>query len=133
MTRTAQRQVRDLRGRQRTAALVALRELRHRGCEAGGYRLAGALLDHLCCRHLSGDYRMLVAWLAKEHAVVIAVGRHDESSQDIYATLLGDLGHEVSAEERRKPSCCDEEGLPPLNADLVAAIVDVMEQRHRRR
>lgn len=24
---------------------------------------------------------MLVAWLAKEHAVVIAVGRHDESSQ----------------------------------------------------
>ncbi len=76
---------------------------------------------------------MLVAWLAREHAVVIAVGRHDESSQDVYATLLGDLGLEVSTEERKKPPCCDEEGLPPLNADLATAIVDAVEPRHGRR
>ncbi len=35
-----------------------------RGCEEAGYRLAGAPLDHICCRHLYGNDRMLTAWPA---------------------------------------------------------------------
>lgn len=67
-------------------------ELRDRGCEAAGYRLAGAQMDHVCARHLYGDDRMLTAWPAEDHAVVVAVGRHDQSSEDVYTVLLMHLG-----------------------------------------
>ena len=54
-------------------------ELRDRGCNAGGYRLAGDTLAQLCCRHLYADDRMIVAWRAHHHAVVIAIGPRSAS------------------------------------------------------
>jgi hypothetical protein len=114
---------------------VALAELRDRGCEAAGYRLAGAQLDHVCARHLYGDDRMLTAWLAEDHAVVVAVGRHDQSSGDVYTLLLGALGLEVPDDEREKPPCCDEAGQPPADLVVAADITDALERlaRSRRR
>ncbi len=53
---------------------------------------------------------------AADHVVVIAVGPHDTSSNDVYALLLAALDLEVPADERDKPSCCDTEGLPPADA-----------------
>jgi hypothetical protein len=61
LTATAARQVRDLRGRRRKAALAALVELRDPGCSAAGYCLTGARLDYVSARHLCSEDRMLIA------------------------------------------------------------------------
>lgn len=76
---------------------------------------------------------MLIAWPGEDHAVVIAVARHDESSEDVYAALLEALGLRAPSEEREKPSCCDEEGLPPANPDVAMSITDAVERRGRAR
>lgn len=61
LTRTAERQLRALRGRRLTAAVRFLEELIAGGAQAS-YRLAGAdVLKHLCCRHLYGSDRAIVA------------------------------------------------------------------------
>ncbi|HEV2068469.1 MAG TPA: hypothetical protein VGR26_01600 [Acidimicrobiales bacterium] len=92
--------MRDLRGARRKAAGVALGELRDRGCDAAGYRLSGEVIEHVCCRHLYGTDRVLTVWPADDHAVVIAIGRHDESAADVYSTLLDALELEVPDAER---------------------------------
>lgn len=106
------------------------------GCHEAGYRLAGAPLDHVCCRHLYGTDRMLTAWPAPDRVVILAVGPHDRSAADVYALLLNALAVEVPAEERTKPPCCDELGEPPADAGLaeaLAAAVSALTPRRRRR
>lgn len=93
-----------------------------RGCEEAGYRLAGAPLDHVCCRHLYGTDRMLTAWPASDQAVILAVGPHDRSVQDVYELLLAAVAVAVPAQERTKPPCCDELGAPPADAALAEAL-----------
>lgn len=104
---------------------------------AAGYRLTGAPLDHVCSRHLYADDRMLTAWPAYEHAVVLAIGPHDGSAVDVYDLLLAALDIDVPAEERTKPSCCDELGAPPTSRAtaeaLVAAVETLARQRRQRR
>jgi hypothetical protein len=92
------------------------------GCEQAGYRLAGAPLDHVCCRHLYGSDRLLTAWPAPVHAVILAVGPHDRSPLDVYRLLLAALAVEVLAEERSKPPCCDELEQPPADAHVAEAL-----------
>jgi hypothetical protein len=76
---------------------------------------------------------MLTAWPEPDRAVVIVVGPHDRSAVDVYDQLLAALNLSVPADEREKPSCCDEEGLPPAD-DLVAnSIVDAVERASRKR
>ena len=91
------------------------------------------MLDHICSRHLYADDRMLVAWLAEDHAVVLAVGRHDRSSNDVYALLLESLELEVPDDAREKPPCCDDDGMPPVDTGIAGAIADAVDQRRRRR
>lgn len=79
---------------------------------------------------------MLTAWLANDHACVLVVGPHDRSASNVYNLLLEALGVTVPEDERTKPLCCDEHGLPPT-PDAVTAIVDAVEnlakQRRRRK
>jgi hypothetical protein len=81
---------------------------------------------------------MLTAWLADDHAFVLAIGPHDPSANNVYDLLLEALGVDVPGDQRTKPSCCDELGLPPTNHDAAMAIVDAVEnlakqrRRHRR-
>ncbi len=106
------------------------------GCEAAGYRLAGAELEHVCCRHLYGNDRMLITWPAPTHAVVLAVGPHDRTASDVYEMLLTALELEVPAAERSKPPCCDALGQPPVNrptAETLAEAVAALAARGRRR
>lgn len=98
---------------------------------AAGYRLAGPELDHVCCRHLYGNDRLLTVWLASDHAVVIAVGPHDRSAGDLYRQLVEGLNIEPPEEERSKPPCCDEAGQPPVDADTTAALVAFAESLAR--
>lgn len=106
-----------------------------RGCAAAGYRLAGQALDHVCCRHLRAEDRMLTVWPALDHAVVIAVGPHDCSVTDVYDGLLAALAIVVPIAERSKPPCCDEAGEPPADRDRAVAIADAVDAlgRGRRR
>lgn len=106
------------------------------GCSEAGYRLAGAPLDHVCCRHLYGSDRLLTTWPVSDHVVILVVGPHDRSAHDIYDLLLAALTVEVPADERTKPPCCDELGEPPADpemAELVAEAVSALAPRRRRR
>jgi hypothetical protein len=91
----------------------------------------------VCCRHLYGNDRLLTAWPAPQHAVILAVGPHDRSALDIYQLLLAALAVDVPAEERTKPPCCDELGEPPADAQiaegLAAAVTALGRGRRRRR
>jgi hypothetical protein len=104
-----------------------------RGCHAAGYRLAGALLDHVCCRHLYGDDRLLTAWRARDHALVLLVGPHSGKPSDVYGQLLAALYKEVSAEERTKPPCCEPGEAPPVDETTADQIVDAIERLSRPR
>jgi hypothetical protein len=77
------------------AARAAIEEILGRGCDAAGYRLAGALLDHVCCRHLYGDDRLLTALRAQDHALVLLVGPHSGKRSDVYAQLLAAVDMEA--------------------------------------
>lgn len=116
---------------------MAIEEILARGCDAGGYRLAGALLDHVCCRHLYGDDRLLTAWRAEDHALVLLVGPHSGKPSDVYAQLLAAVDKEVPAEERTKPPCCEPGEAPPVDEvtvdQLVGAVEGLARPRRRRR
>ena len=137
LTRTAERQLRALRGRRLKAAVRFLEELMAGGCAQAGYRLAGAgVLDHLCCRHLYGSDRGIVAWPSLDAAVVIAIGPHDQSVNDIYQLILAALEIDMPEAERQKPPCCDDLDEPPADpetAELIAAAIDALRRRSRRR
>ena len=64
--------------------------------------------------------------------MVLLVGPHDGRAGDVYAQLLDALGVEVSADERTKPSCCDDEGLPPVDEAAAETIRDAVESSARR-
>lgn len=97
-----------------------------------GYRLAGAVLDHVCCRHLYADDRMLIAWHADDHAIVVLVARHDGTADDISRRLLEALELDVPEEERAKPSCCDASGQPPADEEVALVVADAVGRAHRR-
>jgi hypothetical protein len=76
---------------------------------------------------------MLSVWPATDHAVVIAMGRHDKSPEDVYAAVLDALELDVPSGEREKPPCCDEEGQPPSDAEIASTISEAIEHRARAR
>lgn len=56
-------------------------DLRGRGCEAGGYRMAAADGGDypLCGRHLAYDWRMFTTYPDEESVVIVAIDRHTEA------------------------------------------------------
>jgi hypothetical protein len=46
------------------------------------------MLDHICCRHLYGEDRMLIMWPAADRAVVVSMARHDQGTADVYDSLI---------------------------------------------
>ena len=72
---------------------------------------------------------MLTVWPADDHAVVIAVGSHDGSADDVYAALLDALELVVPADEREKPPSCDNAGAPPAEEEIATTIADAIDQR----
>ena len=106
-------------------------ELEVRGCEAAGYRLAGGQLEHVCCRHLHGADRMLTVWPDETRAIVVLVAPHGQGAGDVYEQLLEALDLEMPGDAREKPPCCDDEGEPPLDADLAQGIADAVDRRAR--
>lgn len=137
LTTTAKQQIEALRGGRWKAAVVFLEQLQTGGCAQAGYRLAGkGTLDHLCCRHLYGSDRAITAWPSTDHAVVIAVGPHDQSNADVYQLLLSALEIDMPEDQRLKPPCCDDLGEPPVDpeaAERIVGAIQALARRTRRR
>lgn len=136
MTATARQQLQALRGRRASAARAAIEDILARGCIAAGYRLAGAVLDHVCCRHLYGEDRLLTAWRARDDAMVLLVGPHSGKASDVYGQLLAAVGKDAPEEERAKPPCCEPGESPPVDpatVDEIVGALEAMAQPPRRR
>ena len=76
---------------------------------------------------------MLTAWSAHDEAVILLVGPHDRTPLDVYDQLLSALGLQQTEAERTKPSCCEEDLLPPIDGDLSSSIVGAVEALAKRR
>ena len=100
---------------------AAIERLANEGCRAADYALSGPPpWAHLCAVHIDG-WRVVVAFPAKDEVTIVKIARHDPSS-DPYREIADDLGLDVSTEPRTKPPCCDPEGEPPVDPELVARI-----------
>lgn len=59
-----------------------------------------------------------------------------EAHRDPYREIAEELGVPISTAPRTKPPCCDPDGEPPVDAQLVAdlqAAFDALTRRERRR
>lgn len=90
-------------------------DLAERGCEAGGYRLTGTEVNHLCCTHLkrvTGNWRVIFGFAAKDEIAILRIGQHEErKGRNVYDEIYGALGLPAPpGGPRTKPPCCDPEG-----------------------
>jgi hypothetical protein len=93
------------------------------GCAAADYRLSGELADRFCSLHLMRDWRMIVGFPAPGEVAVLLVGRHIRGSQhDVYGRFYSGLGISVPSMQRKKPPCCEETGIAPVDAETVQRI-----------
>lgn len=117
------------------AKLTAILErLAREGCRAADYALSGPPpWPHLCAVHFNG-WRIVVAFPAEDEVAIVKIARHDASG-DPYREIADDLGLPVSTEPRTKPPCCDPDGEPPVDPQLVEnvqAAFAALSQRERR-
>jgi len=93
------------------------------GCAAADYRLSGELADRFCSLHLMRDWRMIVGFPTPGEVAVLLVGRHIHGSQrDVYGRFYSGLGISIPNVRRKKPPCCEETGIAPVDAEAVQRI-----------
>jgi hypothetical protein len=121
ITPTAQKSVRALRGKARSAFDAAIVRLATEGCKAGDYRLTGDDIEHICSVQIYGRHRILVCFPEEGSVVVLLVGEHlrDSPDLDVYRSLYRALGLPEPSGERTKPPCCNEDGEAPIDSDLL--------------
>jgi hypothetical protein len=133
-TPAAKRQADTLRGKAAKAYSEALVRLEAEGCAAADYRLTGETIDHICALHLYAEYRMLVCFPDADSVVVVLVARHGRGNRDdVYGSLYSLLGIEETTGRRTKPSCCDRQGGPPVDAELFDRLLVAARRFTRRR
>ncbi len=107
-----------MRGKAKASLLLAVDDIRRRGCAAAGVGLAGEQLSAVCRLDLYGAWRLLTTFEAPEVCILLLVAEHTHSANP-YQLLYDALRIDQPEEPRTKPACCDPEGQPPLAADLV--------------
>lgn len=108
-----------------------LQRLAQEGCRAADYALSGPPpWPQLCAAHFDG-WRVVVAFPSEEEVAILQIAPHDPSS-DPYREIAEDLGIAVSTEPRTKPSCCDPDGEPPVDPELVSNVHDAFAALTRR-
>jgi hypothetical protein len=106
-----------LRGKARASFLLAVDDIRRRGCAAAGVRLAGKELSAICRLDLYGAWRLLTVFDAPERCILLLVAEHTRTANP-YQLLYDALGIGEPEEPRTKPSCCDSDGDPPSTLTL---------------
>jgi hypothetical protein len=117
-TQLAREQIAAMRGKAKASLLLAVDDIRRRGCAAAGVRLAGEQLSAVCRLDLYGAWRLLTTFEAPDRCILLLVAEHTRSANP-YQLLYDALGIDQPEEPRSKPACCDSEGQPPLASDLV--------------
>jgi hypothetical protein len=107
-----------MRGKAKASLLLAVDDIRRRGCAAAGVRLAGEQLSAVCRLDLYGSWRLLTTFETSELCILLLVAEHTRSANP-YQLLYDALDLEQPEEPRTKPACCDPQGQPPLASDLV--------------
>jgi hypothetical protein len=98
--------------------VLAVEDIRRRGCAAAGVRLAGEELSVVCRLDLYGAWRLLTVFEAPDRCVLLLVAEHTRSANP-YRPLYSALGIAEPEEPRTKPPCCDSDGQPPIDPDVV--------------
>jgi hypothetical protein len=119
-TPSAMAAIESLRGTARKSYEAFEAELRKQGCKVAGYRLLGpgeGGYSEYCCKRLVDDWRV-IATFEPGTAIIVAVGRHDDSA--FYADLaktyeIGPIGQR----REEKPACCGEDGWPSVGSTPV--------------
>lgn len=117
-TQLAREQIASMRGKAKASLLLAVDDIRRRGCTAAGVRLAGEQLSAVCRLDLYGAWRLLTTFEAPDRCILLLVAKHTRSANP-YQLLYDALGIDEPQEPRTKPTCCDPEGQPPIAPDLV--------------
>lgn len=117
------------------AALTRIVErLADEGCRAADYALSGPPpWPHLRAVHFDG-WRVVVAFPTEDEVAIVKIARHNPAG-DPYREIAEDLGITVSTGPRTKPPCCDPDGDPPVDPELVdnvRAAFGALTQRERR-
>lgn len=114
----ARQQIASPRGKARANFLLAVDDIRRRGCAAAGVRLAGEELSSICRRDFYAEWRLLTVFEAADRCVLLLVAQHTRS-EDPYGLVYEVLGISKPEEPRIKPACCDSGGQPPVEVELV--------------
>src|SRR5258708_39400343 len=120
-TRLAARQIAARGGKPRASFLLAVDEIRRRGCAAAGVRLTGAGLSAISRLDLYGAWRLLTVFEAADRCVLLLVAEHTRSESP-YRLIYAALGISEPRGPRTKPACCDPEGPPPVHADPASRL-----------
>jgi hypothetical protein len=118
-TRLAAAQIAALRGKPKAALDLAVADIRRRGCAAAGVRLTGPAISSVCRLDLYAAWRLLTAFETPNQCILLLVAEHTRS-ENPYRLLYGVLGISAPKGRRTKPTCCDPDGQPPIDPDLVA-------------
>jgi len=116
-----------LRGKAKASLILAVDDIRRRGCAAAGVRLAGQELSAICRLDLYGAWRLLTVFESPDRCVLLLVAEHTRTSNP-YHLLYEALGINDPKEPRTKPTCCDPAGQPPIDPDLAARFEDGLRQ-----
>ena len=114
----AREQIASLRGKVKASFILAVEDIRRRGCAAAGVRLAGKELSGICRLDLYGAWRLLTVFEAPDRCILLLVAEHTRSANP-YHLVYAALGIDEPDQPRTKPACCDSEGQPPIAPDLV--------------
>jgi hypothetical protein len=117
-TQLAREQIAAMRGKAKASLLLAVDDIRGRGCAAAGVRLAGEQLSAVCRLDLYGAWRLLTTFEASDRCILLLIAEHTRSANP-YQLLYDTLGIDEPEEPRSKPPCCDSKGQPPVAPDLV--------------
>lgn len=117
-TRLAAAQIAALRGKPKAALDLAVVDIRRRGCAAAGVRLAGPIVSGICRRDLYAAWRLLTVFETPNRCILLLIGEHTRA-ENPYQLLYSILGISEPKEPRTKPTCCDPEGQPRIDPDLI--------------
>jgi hypothetical protein len=81
-------------------------------------RLTGPELSSICRLDLYGAWRLLTVFEAPDRCILLLVAEHTRSANP-YQLLYAALGIDEPDQPRTKPTCCDPEGQPPIDPDIV--------------
>ena len=99
--------------------MLAVEDIRRRGCAVAGVRLAGEELSVVCRLDLYGAWRLLTVFETPDRCILLLVAEHTRTANP-YWLLYAALGITEPEEPRTKPPCCDSDGEPPIDPHVVA-------------